>query len=229
LRHRLTSPRPLAWIVTLVVACLLPCAGGCTALGVIAGKTMADNNPAEYKIKKVTTLVLVESFRDPSSVALDAATIEQYVIEDIRQNNAAPMADRTPLEDLRASHPDEFHRMTIRELGEMVGAKQVIYVNLIDTTVDQTPGSEMWRGQGRALVRIIDTADGRTLWPNESTKGYSVEATTPLINEDQSQTLTELDLRSTLQHLLSDRIAQLFYATQQEDTQDASQDDVLNK
>jgi hypothetical protein len=219
-----------ARLTCLALAAVLCATAGCTILGLAASKAVGDADvPAAYKPAKAPTLVLAENWRDPSSVSMDAQTIEGLVVEDLRQHNAVPIANTAPLEELRSSHPDEFHERTLRQLGELVSADQVIYINLVSMNVSHAEGSEVWHGQAHAMVRVVDVSTGSTLWPPQSTDGLGVDAATSYMNNDQTQEPTELTIRESLQRELADKVAELFYATSADETKSGASEDILNK
>jgi hypothetical protein len=211
----------------LILIALLIASGGCQVASLIADKTTGEEVPAAFKPKQVPTLVLAENFHDPSSVSMDAQSIEGFVADNLRTHKTVPVVDNTALEDLRSLHPEDYHDRTVRQLGQMVGAKQVIYINLTNIAVNHAEGSDAWHGTATAMVRVVDVQTGATLWPPQSTDGLPVDAATSYMNNDQTQEPTELSIRESLQHLLSDKVAELFYASSVEDTDQP--EDILNK
>jgi hypothetical protein len=214
----------------LVLAAVLCASAGCEILGLAASKAdSGEDVPAAYKPAKVPTLVLAENWRDPSSVSMDAQSIEGFVVEDLRRHNAVPIANTASLEELRSSHPDEFHDRTLRQLGELASANQVIYINLASMNVSHAEGSEVWHGQAHAMVRVVDVPTGSTLWPPQSSDGFGVDAATSYMNNDQTQVPTEQTIRESLQRELADKVAELFYATYSDETKAGQSEDILNK
>jgi hypothetical protein len=219
----------LVRLACLVLLAALAASGGCQALGLVASKTGSEDVPAAYKPAKVPTLVLAENWQNPSSVSMDAQSIEEFVVEDLRRHNAVPIADTTALEELRSAHPDEFHDRSLRQLGELAAAKQVIYINITSLNVDHPEGSDAWHGTARAMVRIVDVPTGSTLWPPQSTDGLTVDAATSYMNLDQTKQPTEISIREDLQRELADKVAELFYVSSVDETKADQPEDILNK
>src|SRR2546426_898908 len=82
------------------------------------------------------------------------------------EDDAVPLKSPDDLYQLRAADPIKFRKMTIPSVGKAVGAKQVLYVNLTQSRVDLTPGTEMLKGRIGVLVRVVDVTSGVTRWPS---------------------------------------------------------------
>lgn len=150
------------------------CLSGCNVGGIAAAKIFGPPDvPAKYVPENESMLVLVESYRQPS-LAHDAEQLARHIVEQIKRWKIAPTTDLTALYALRDGRGAEFSKMTIPEIGRALGAAQVLYVDVIDMNLEQSGGTEVYRGQMTVRVRIVDSATGKTRWPVDAESGYPV-------------------------------------------------------
>jgi hypothetical protein len=121
---------------TSILLTLLGMTGGCGALGVPLYTVFGDPPiPAQYDPPKVPTLVLVENARSPGDVQVDADQIAQQVCEELRTKAKMDIIDPDKVAELREEDPKKYHAMYVGDIGKAVGAKQVIYIDLIESAV----------------------------------------------------------------------------------------------
>lgn len=172
-------------LLTLAAAC---CATqtGCNlfaAGGAVAQKVMG-NEPVDplYIPSNEPMLVLVENYRNPVGSSADAILVTQFIIDNLKANlpteKGKPpkivLIDNEQLLELQNGAPAEYSKMRIPQIGKKLGAKQVLYVDLMVSGVDQTPGSELLRGVFNARVKVVDVETGQNRWPNDLAGGYPV-------------------------------------------------------
>lgn len=169
----LDSRSSLVGVLSLIL--MLIAAAGCNVAGVAAAKIVGPPDvPAKYVPQKEPMLVLVESYRRPG-LDHDAEQLARFTVEQIKHWNIAPTIDLMDLYALRDSRGGaEFAKMSIAEVGRALGAKQVLYVEVTDASVDPSGGTEVYRGQMAVRVRIVDSATGQTRWPTDAESGYPV-------------------------------------------------------
>lgn len=197
---------------TLQIALLLMvggAAGGCVA-GALAYKfSPPPTVPAEYKPDKQPTLVFVENYQNPDLVAVQADRLSREVSRELSDHKAVPIVAPEKLIDLKNAKAASFHAMNVPAVGQALGARQVIYVDLVQFSVDPQPGSEMMKGKADARVKVVDAQTGRTLWPRDISGGRQIKLETPFVRiagGDSPDSLQE-----EMYHTLGDKIAKLFY------------------
>jgi hypothetical protein len=150
----------------LLGACLVHAAGGCAAIGAVAYKV---SGPAavepRYRPVREPMLVMVENYRTPSAAFVTADQIRHAIAEDLQTHDVAPLVDSAALDRLRQQRPDAYHSMRISEIGQAVGARQVLYVELVEAGVNRVAMSDYYRGSISVRVKLIDVSSGKTLWP----------------------------------------------------------------
>jgi hypothetical protein len=164
---------------------------------------------AKYKPPKEDTLVLVENYRNPAMTEFDADRIARTVAAELKENDVAPMVDIDEVTALREADPTKFRAMTIPAVGQAVGAKQVIYVDLINSNVEGDTSRGVVRGKAEARVRVVEVATGHTLWPEDQQQGVPVGCEVPYAQADQDNAATEV--HNALLDDLSKQIARLFH------------------
>lgn len=181
---------------------------GCTAAGALAYKASGPPKiPAKYKPAQLPTLVLVENYENPDLYEVQSGRIERDISGALAENKVAPLISTAKLMDLKTAQGAAFHKMDIPAIAKSLGARQVIYVNLVQFSVEPPIGSPMMRGTAEALVKVIEVPSGHTVWPPDSSIGHDVKLRTPAIADDTSATGVE----EQVYHKLGDKIAALFY------------------
>lgn len=190
--------------------------GGCNVAGVIASKTIGERVPAVYTpVKADSLLVIAETFRTSSSVAVDTDQLARFVTDEISRYQLAPTIDPVKVMDFRGSNPTAFRKMKISEIGKHFGAKQVLYINVIDSGIEAGGMDTMLRGQAAAKVKIVDVATADSRWPADAAEGFPVSASTPV--QEARNGVTESTVRLQLQQSLATQIGRLFREYQRDE------------
>lgn len=183
---------------------------GCRKISAITYKVMGpDPIPAAYVPEQEPMLVLVENYRNPSESYLDAERFTPHLIQNLTDNKVAPIVDPVELYALRDRKPGQLQKMSIAAIGREVGAKQVLYVDLVTCDVDLGAGSDTFKGSIAVRVKIIDAQSGEILWPTHATDGYPVSFETPVTRAAEGvtrDTVLDMTYRGA-----ADQVAKLFY------------------
>ena len=191
---------------------------GCTAVGAIIYKTQGPAKvDAKYVLPKEPTLILVENRQNPAEGEFDADEIAREMGSELKkQDTSPPLIDPDKLGGVRDADPDKFRTMAITALGRAVGAKQVLYVNILESGVEADASQTSIHGKATARVRVINVEDGQTLWPMDSTGGgWEISVEIPYSSQTDAQTIGAM--HTAIINQLSDSIAKLFYAWRPED------------
>ena len=184
-------------------------AGGCAAGGALLYKLSPPPTvPAEYKPAKEPTLVLAENFQNPDLVQVQADRLAREISQELLDHKVVPVVAPEKLADLRGAKGESFHSMNLPAVGEAVGARQVIYVDLSQFTVDQQPGSNMNKGKATAMVKLVEVPSGHTLWPRDTSAGREVKVETPFVRPGEG---SPDSIQEEMFHTMADKIAKLFY------------------
>ena len=212
-------------VVTTLLACAALALGGCNVAGALAYKvTGPPPIPAKYVPAKVPMLVLVENSRNPSNLRLDADRLTRTIGEELAPHHVAPVIDPEKLTDFRRAQGAHYASLSITAVGRAVGAEQVLYVDLIDVSIEPAIGSELLQGRAEARVRVVDVHTGQTLWPSDAAQGQPVGAATSYTSVSAGG--GESIVRDQLLDSLADKIAKLFY-TWKSDTADGQGEEPL--
>ncbi|HSZ58053.1 MAG TPA: hypothetical protein VK797_20485 [Tepidisphaeraceae bacterium] len=193
----------------VVCGALLAMAAGCNIAGLFgyaAGGSM--KVPAEYKLENRPTVVLVENYENADLYALPADRLERGITDDLTEGKLAKLIAPDKVNDVKSSDPTDYHKMDIPALGRAVGAKQVVYVNLVQFTVDSPAGGDRFVGKAEVHVKVVDSDTGHTLWPPDSSNGRVLKYETKTTDEVDA---TKFDrVEDQLCQNLTQKISRLF-------------------
>ena len=192
------------------ISCLLLLAtSGCNLLGYAADKsTLGKDRSALYTLSQESTLVIAENWHNPNGTALEAEELERDVFENLRSQNLGTQVNPIEVIDLRSSRPD-YAKLSIAQIGKLVGAKQIIYVNITDDELVGAIGSDAYTGKATVRVKVVDADSGETRWPLDNADGFPIKVSTKLVTASDEAAQTAV--REKLLQATADRIAQLFY------------------
>src|SRR5690606_2050106 len=132
------------------------------------------------------TLILVENYKAPSAVAMDADRLAMLVARELQAHQVAPIVDPAHLSALRERRGSDFKNMRISEIGQAVQADQVIYINLLKSDVEQTAG--LLKTSISVRVKVVDAHTGQTLWPTDSAEGHPIAHESPMVRPEENVT-----------------------------------------
>jgi hypothetical protein len=196
-------------ICWLLFSILLVSLSGCIMAGVAAHKLMGPPAvPAKYVPAREPMVVMVENYRRPSSAYTDDQLLTRYIEGYLRGHQVAPIVESANVADLRVNHPEEFKKMSVAAVGREVGAKQILYVDVIQNDVETLMAGEALRGATAVRVKVVDAETGETRWPDDMAEGYPLDQS---VQFHKNQARNEQDLKAGIYAQLGDRIAKLFY------------------
>ena len=207
---------------SLVLFWVLACCGGCLVVGAVLHKVFGPPAvAAKYAPPKEPTLVLVESKGNPSGGEFDADQVARSVGDELKKHEVGPLIDPDKLASVRETDPDKFRGMSIVALGRAVGAKKVIYVDLVESGVDADASEGSMHASATARVRVVDVESGDTVWPLDTARqGYELDAQVPYSSHTDRQTV--IAMHNAIITNISDQIAKLFYAWKPETEQESN-------
>lgn len=195
----------------LLLVCLL--AGGCSIVGAVGSKfTGAQKVAPQYRPPQEPMLVLVENYHNPAATRLDAQRLGLRLAEELNDRGVAPVVDPGRVESLQGR--DDYGTMPIEKVGQAVGARQVLYVNLREFGSSGTVGDDAVKGRADMHVRVVDAATGRTRWPTDASRGYRVTVETPWSGQRRAG---EVAVREQLARRAAHEIGKLFRTWSPED------------
>lgn len=192
---------------------------GC-AVGGILGEAFAPKIRAEHELDPVPTLIMVED----RSLALDdpdlPAFIANAIAADLRRERAlegAKIIEPSAVARLMGEFGREFESMAIDEVGQRVGASQVLYVNIRRVRLLRAPG--LYQPAATAEVKVIDAVSRERVFPPQESaegiatgpRGFPVLAELPPDAADTADRAYESAVRQKLSRALATEVAELFY------------------
>jgi hypothetical protein len=214
---------------------VLAAASGCNIMGAVAAKvTPPPVVKAHYTPKKEPLIVVVEKRENPAESWMDSDRIARLITERLKARQIAPTIDPAALPDMsgmgKPGRPGRFgdatllstdpvRRVSPAEAGRMAGAKQVVYVDLVEFDAQPVLGSEISRGRVTAHVQVIDARTGATLWPLDTSQGHRVSFGTP--PTQVSGATGDQAVRDQLCQGLALKVTRLFHKCVNEDALDS--------
>lgn len=156
-----------------------------------------------------TILVFVDDLLHPVSYEPVKAELTERLNKQLTTQKIA--GETIPYErllNLIAATP-QFDQLSIGEVGRRLGADIVLYVQVEEFSLKDSPASLLWRGRFAATVRMVDVEVGR-LWPEERPGGYPLEPVEISARQEASPTYGA-KLARDLAESLAEKIAKLFY------------------
>lgn len=185
---------------------------GCAPLGRGLTSMTLPQPPAQYIPQKTNMLVLVQNHRDPASMQFVCELLDRQVTYQLVQHHVAPIVNPDRLVEFRQANSKKFSSMEIAAIGKALGAKQVLYADLVDFRTERSIGGDAVMGQGEANVKVIDVATGEVRWPQETADGQPVTAETAYIPLQWGA--TEGTVEKQVEQELADEVAKLFYGSE---------------
>ncbi|RIK69183.1 MAG: hypothetical protein DCC65_00080 [Planctomycetota bacterium] len=194
--------------LTLFAAALLP--AGCADMAATwVNMTGGDWIEPEYKLAKTPLLILIDDrnsmITEPKTVRELHQTLSENFLHFDVNKNVIPFQEYQ-----RLQRDPNFYKMTIRQIGEQLGAEQVLYIGVERFTLHGEGDAPIYKGIFATRVKVLSTErKGEVrLWPdNES--GKRVEVTTdpkPMDGDvTPGQVATELGIK------MGQEIARFFY------------------
>lgn len=185
---------------------------GCNVIGVVADKVAGDRplKPAYEPDKLAPLVVLAENYRSTWSDNSDAHRIETAVSERLIEHEVAPIIPSDKVFALRDRDPTGYRKLTVVQIGQALGAKQVIYIDLAGVSVGTTIGSDALKGSASANVKLIDVDSGVVLFPKDLDSGVGVAFESELRRSSYRNTTESVRIETIVG--LSDQIARLFHS-----------------
>jgi hypothetical protein len=175
-----------------------------------ANITGGDVIEPEYKLGQGPLLILIEDPRgdvsDPRAMRELHATISDIFVEFKVNHRVVPWEQRERLE--RAEK--EYSKLSIREIGEKLGAEQVLYVRVEKFSLQSEPGAPIFKGEFITRVKVLDTKQEKDVrqWPREPS-GRRISVTTPAISSEGDKSAS--DVAKELAIKMGQAITEMFY------------------
>ncbi|MCK6457800.1 MAG: hypothetical protein L6Q92_14880 [Phycisphaerae bacterium] len=197
-------------IITSLGLVALVC--GCQQLAIMTyHATGGDTIEAKFKL---TTGRVAVVFDDYEGLVTVPQTFREFQ-ERLRQNFIANdvKTQLIPFEEWRKLQQGDatYDGLSVREIGEKLGADQVLHLRVTDFRLRREPAAPIFNGRFAVRVSVISTERKREvrLWPTQEGGEEIVGETHP---EPADGDTTPQDVARQLAADLADKVAKLFYA-----------------
>ena len=199
--------------LTLVLCAALP---GCIQMAAaITNITGGDWIEPEFELTKEPLLVLVDDrggqISEPKAIREVHQTISEIFLEFNVNKRIVPFQE---WQNLQADR--NYSKMSARQIGEKLGAEQVLYISIDRFTLNSESGAPIFKGEFVARVKVLSTERKKDvrLWPDEES-GRRVSATTDPTPADGDK--SGADVAAELGIKLGQEVAQFFYGRREFD------------
>ncbi len=210
MKSKCRMPRGAGKIWPVLGMLLLACPGCITMAAAWANLSGGEVIEPEYTLTKGPLLVMVDDMRNlvtqPKAIRELHATISENFLEfDVNRRVIPP----SELRHLRQSER-KIDKMSAREIGEKLGAEQVLYIWVERFTMHAEPGAPLFQGEFAVRAKVLSTDRVRDvrLWPRAGT-GRLCAATTEPVSEGGE--VSASDVATELGRKLGQTVAALFY------------------
>ena len=196
----------------LTCAGLAFCTGGCQpilqAIAVLSGGDPID---AKFKLTEGRLLILIDDYEDlvtqPRALQEVHKAISAVFLEKVVNDQVVPFAE---WQELRQTDK-EYDRLSVRAIGEKLGAEQVLYLRVTRFALSDEPGADIYRGRFDVRVKVITTKPIRDtrLWPEREDRGFLITAST--VPEAMDGDRSASQVARELSGRLGRKISKLFY------------------
>ncbi len=195
----------------LAICAFVPLSSGCQQVATAwANMTGGDWIPADFTLTKEPLLVLIDDrsgiVTEPKSIREAHKTIAVNFAEFKVNHNVIPFEEWQRL----AQTDKKYGRYSIRQVGEKLGAEQVLYLNVERFTLHGEPGAPVFKGEFTVRVKVLSTNREKDVrvWPSEeSGKRVSVSSAPIPIDSEKSAS----DIATELGIKLGKEVAMMFY------------------
>ncbi len=206
--HLLRGPAPFR---AAALALWLSLSAGCQQMAILGYHlTGGETIEARYKFVDKRVALLLD---DPQGLVLIPAVfraVHEGVEQEFTANGVkAQLIAFEQIEKLRRQDPD-FDSLSVREIGEKVGADEVLYLKVTDFRLQAEPGAPLFQGRIAVRASVLTTERRRDvrLWPQQA-GGEEVVAETP--PESSEGETSAGDVARALSARLAGKVARLFY------------------
>lgn len=209
-----TAPRGVGSSIAAVttLALLLPAVVGCQQIAaVLAVASGGDTVDAEYKLPEGLLAVVVDEPEPlgvtPEAIATFHKTFEETLSANKIKTRIVALAEVQRLQQTETNYEE----LSIRQLGEKLGAEQVLYVRVKYWALKENPEDVQYAGRWRVGVKIVSTerkSDVR-LWPRDGAEDRTIEVKTDPSLDDSLA--APVRVAEQLARKLGKKTAQYFY------------------
>jgi len=207
--YRCGGRRGYSTLVLLAVLSL-PC-GACVQTAALwANITGGDVIEAQYTLTTGPLLILIDDrdsvVTEPRAIRRMHKTISDALLEYGKNRRVVPFEDCQALQ----RSAKKYDRLSVREIGEKLGADQVLYIRVDRFTLRAEPGAPLFKGEFVVRVKVLSTERKQDvrLWPRDES-GRRVAATTEPISTDGDKSAG--DVARELATNAGQAVAKLFY------------------
>ncbi len=208
--------RPVMRMKSLACVLLIAGATGCQQAGAMMyflGVGQYKRVPAEYKLPKAPTLILVDDEQNLVHPSTAREALVESLAAELRQRRLVDrITTSEELAQLRLTYTD-LHDRGAREVGQLAGADTVLWIQItrfgLPDDLERVMSEVPFGATVKVLNALAESRDEVRLWP-EQREGKYVEVTLSPHDLRRSRDLSHA--HQTMAVELAEEIGKLFYA-----------------
>ncbi len=175
-----------------------------------AAMSGGDSIKAEFKLTKGPILVFIDDhdskIEQPIAIRECHDTIADNFARFDVNTRVIPFSEWQHLEQTE----EKYDKMSIRRVGEKLGAEQIVYVRIDQFTLQSEPGAPLYKGLFSSRVKVLSTErePNVRLWPREEAGRLVRVETAPVSTGGEK---SPNDIARELGQRMGKQVAGLFY------------------
>lgn len=205
--NRNTMPLMLVAFMTICLGMM----SGCQSLGgVIAAFSGGNLIEAEYEMPDGPLLVLFDDRAGRVDQPKAIREAHRVISDRFAEKDVNTKVISYPVWQRFKQQEEDYDKLTIREIGEKLGADNVLYIAVEKFTLNQEPGAPIFQGLFEVRCKVVSTDRERDVreWPSSPT-GERVSVQTDPTTDDGD--ISPGQVADELGEKLGDAVAKLFY------------------
>lgn len=189
----------------------LATAAGCqTMAAFFAAMAGGDTIKPEFTLTKGPILVFIDDRESKIDQPVAIRECHETIADNFARFNVntrlIPLSEWQQLEQT----DEKYEKMSIRQVGEKLGAEQVVYVRVDQFTLQSEPGAPLYKGLFTGRVKVLSTErePNVRLWPREES-GRLVKVETQPVSTGGEKSAN--DVARELGQRMGKQVAGLFY------------------
>lgn len=195
----------LAWVLVAAMAFGLQ---GCVVFGLASSMAGPPPVDPEFVPEKVPLLVIVRDPPDPMGLTIESDALALEIEREFTTYDIVPLVPSARAKEIRSMNLASFAAMTPAQVGQAVGAKQVLFVQINNSSLEAESDRQMIKGQIAVRVSVLDTRNGAILWPKDGSAGATLTYATPTLRV--SPTVNATSVSRNVHQGLAVKIVRLF-------------------
>lgn len=198
---------PMVAVITVAFSTQLGCQGLAGLWVGLAGGNLIE---AEYEMPKGPLLILFDDRGGRVDQPKAIREAHRKISDLFAEKDVNTKVIDFPQIQRFMQHEEDYDKLTIREIGEKLGAENVLYIAVEKFTLNQEPGAPIFQGLFEVRCKVVSTDRERDVreWPSSPAGRRVTVQTDPTTNDGD---ISPGQVADELGNKLGEKVAKLFY------------------